>query len=65
MLPRVENIGQRVADHRRRGGWIMAVVALGAAIALFATDAPRSARLLLAVPVGLAAAGFLQAREKT
>ena len=65
MAEHVDNIGERVANHRRRGGWIMAVVAVFAAIALFATDAPRAARLLLAIPVGLAAAGFLQAREKT
>jgi hypothetical protein len=28
------------------------------------TNAPRPMRLLLAIPIGLAAVGFLQAREK-
>jgi hypothetical protein len=35
------------------------------AVVLIVTNAPRPFRLLLAIPVGLAAAGFLEAREKT
>jgi hypothetical protein len=35
------------------------------AILIITTNAPKPTRLLLAIPVGLAALGFLQAREKT
>jgi hypothetical protein len=62
---RVANIGPRGVRRRRRGGvaWlIVAVVAFGVMLAM---GAPRVTRLLLVLPFGLAATGFLQARQKT
>jgi hypothetical protein len=41
---------------------IVAVAAFGV---MLAVGAPRAARLFLAIPFGLAATGFLQARQKT
>jgi len=65
MLQRVENIGEPGARRRRRGAFVMVAIAVVVAIVLIVTNAPRPARLLVAVPIGLAAAGFLEAREKT
>jgi len=65
MTKHVDNIGARGADRRRRGGWVWAAITVVVIIALIATHAPRTSRLLIAIPVGLAAVGFLQAREKT
>ena len=65
MASRVANIGERGARRRRTIGMVWAVIAVVATIALATSDAPRSWRLLLVVPFGLAANGFLQAREKT
>lgn len=61
----VANIGERGANRRRRGGIVWIAVAIVALIAMVWTGAPRGFTLLLAIPIGLAAAGFLQAREKT
>jgi hypothetical protein len=41
---------------------IVAVAAFGV---MLSAGAPRAVRLLLAIPFGLAATGFLQARQKT
>jgi hypothetical protein len=65
MAEHVDNIGERGARRRRLIGWMWTVVTVVAVIALVAARAPRAARLFLALPVGLAAIGFLQAREKT
>jgi len=65
MAQHVDNIGERGARRRMLGGWVWAGVAVVVAIVLMMTHAPRPSRLVLAVPVGLAALGFLQAREKT
>jgi hypothetical protein len=65
MARHVDNIGERGATRRRRGGWVWATVAAVVVIVLIAIHAPRPSRLLIAIPVGLAAVGFLQAREKT
>jgi hypothetical protein len=62
---RIANIGPRGARRRRRGGIAWLIVAAIAFGAMLATGAPRGVRLLLAIPFGLAAAGFLQARQKT
>jgi hypothetical protein len=62
---RVENIGVRGAIRRRRSGVVWAALAVAGLIALLVTDAPRWTRLMIAIPVGLAAVGFLQARERT
>lgn len=64
-MTRVANIGERGALRRRKGGIAWLVVTIVLVAALFALDAPRVARLALVVPFGLAAVGFLQAKEKT
>jgi hypothetical protein len=62
---RVENIGARGAARRRRQGLVLSIAGIVAAAALIALDEPRWWRLLLVVPFGLAANGFLQARDRT
>ena len=62
---RVTNIGERGANRRRLNGWISLVVGGAVAVALIVLDPPRIYRLLLAVPVGIAALNLLEAREKT
>lgn len=62
---RVENIGARGALRRRHSGVVWAVLAVAGLIALLVGDAPRWTRLMIAIPAGLAAIGFLQARERT
>ncbi len=61
----VENIGERGARRRRRGAIVWLVITVIGFAILLITGAPRWWRLLLAVPIGLAAAGVLQARAKT
>jgi hypothetical protein len=65
MTQHVDNIGEPGARRRRQGALVSLALAGAVAIVLIITNAPRPARLLIAVPIGLAAAGFLQAREKT
>lgn len=65
MKERVANITERGARQRRALGVVFLVIALAAAAAMIAFDVPRAWRLLLAIPFGIAANGFLQAREKT
>jgi hypothetical protein len=65
MPQHVDNIEERGARRRRLGGWVWVGVAAAVAIVFAITHAPRASRLVLAVPVALAALGFLQAREKT
>jgi hypothetical protein len=65
MAEHVDNIGERGARRRRMSGWMWTAVTVVAVIALIVARAPRATRLFLALPVGLAAIGFLQAREKT
>ena len=65
MLKHIDNIGERGARRRRRGAWVWTAVAALTAIAFVAMHASRQSRLVIAVPVALAALGFLQAREKT
>jgi hypothetical protein len=61
----IENIVERGARQRRRGGMVWLVIAAAGAIALVALREPRSWRLALTLPFFLAAIGFLQARERT
>lgn len=61
----IANIGDRGARRRRASGVVWLVVAIGVVIALFVGGAPRWMRLLVAIPAGLSAVGFLQARERT
>jgi hypothetical protein len=65
MTEHVPNIGTRGARRRRRSGVVWGLVAVVAFVSLLTTGAPREARLLLVIPFGLAATGFLQARQKT
>ena len=65
MAEHIPNIGTRGARRRRRGGIVWLIVAAVAFVALVGICAPREARLLLAIPLGLAAIGFLQVRQKT
>ena len=61
----VENIGGPGVQRRLRAGLVW-VALTGVTIVLFViTHAPRSTRLLIAIPVGLAAVSLLQAFEKT
>jgi hypothetical protein len=64
-MTRVENIGEQGAQRRRTSGLVWLALSGVAIVLLVVTHAPRPTRLLLAVPVGLAAIGLLQAREKT
>ncbi len=63
--PAVCNIGERGAKRRRKGGIFWLVVALAASAWLVARPGPLVAYVALAVAYGLAAIGFLQARERT
>jgi hypothetical protein len=65
MPARIANIGPKGARRRRRGGVAWLIVAVAAFAIMLAAGAPRATRLLLAIPFGLAATGFLQARQKT
>jgi len=64
-LPLVTNIGSRGRRHR----YLMCAAALGLSVLVAAglvlAGAPRGARLILFVPLFLAALGFLQARGGT
>jgi len=62
---RVENIGSRGARHRRRNGWISLAVAGVVIVALVVMQPPRFYRLILGIPIGLAALNFIEARDKT
>jgi hypothetical protein len=65
MSDRIENITDRGARWRRRNGFVCLVVAAVALILLVATRAPAWYRMILALPIGIGAASFLQARERT
>jgi hypothetical protein len=65
MAEHIPNIGTRGARRRRCGGVAWLTVAAAIFVALVGIGAPREGRLLLAIPLGLAAFGFLQARQKT
>jgi len=64
-LGHIPNIGVRGAKRRAAGGVVWTVVTIAALIAMIVTGARPGFRALLAIPVFLAAIGFLQAREKT
>ena len=61
----VPNIGPRGARRRAMGGIVWSALTVVALIVMLIAGAPPVARAVLAVPVFLAALGFLQAREKT
>lgn len=58
------NIGPEEISRRRRFGHVAAVAAAGTMGALLAADAPRIARIVVALPAAGAASGYLQARER-
>jgi hypothetical protein len=59
------NIGPRERRKRVRFGVELTLVSAAAAVALVAAGTPRAWRLLLLLPLWMAALGFYQAREKT
>jgi hypothetical protein len=61
----ISNISANGIRRRRNMGIAWGVVAIVGAVAAIATDAPRSWRLVLALPIAMAAVGFLQAYERT
>ena len=61
----VANIGDRGARRRRMSGVVWLLVTIGLLIALLVFGASRWTRLAIALPAGMAAIGFLQARERT
>ena len=61
----IANIGERGARRRWLSGVAWLIVAVGLIVVLVAFGTPRWTRLLVGIPVGLAATGFLQARERT
>lgn len=65
MPARIANIGASGARRRRLGGIVWLVVGVAALVAMVGLGAPRIDRLWLVVPFTMAAAGFLQARERT
>lgn len=60
-----ENMGPKERARRKRHGVAFTVVSVLVAGALLKSDAQWPARLTLALPVMLAAMGFLQARART
>ncbi len=56
------NIGPAEIARRRRAGHVGTAVAVGLLAGLVLADAPRAARLLVALPAAGAASGYLQAR---
>jgi hypothetical protein len=65
MGDRVVNITETGIRRRRGMGVAMTIVSIAMAIALFATRAPQWSRLLLFVPMAMAASAFFQVRDKT
>ena len=61
----IENIGERGARRRLRGGLVWLVAGLVAWIVMLLKHAPAAWAFALVVPFTLAAVGWLQAREKT
>lgn len=59
--PGVCNIGPAEIRRRRMSGWIGLALAVVFLVIAFALALPAPWRLLVALPVGLAAGGFLQA----
>ena len=62
--PGVCNIGPAEIRRRRQIGFLGLIGAVALAGLLLAVDAPAWTRLALALPVGVALEGFIQARER-
>jgi fatty acid desaturase len=65
MRGHVANIGERGARRRWLGGFVWLGLAIVALAVMLALGAPRPYRLVLLLPFGAAATGFLQSHEKT
>jgi hypothetical protein len=61
----IPNIGPRQRRHRALRGAIALVAAVALAAGLHSANAPLAARALVALPLYMAALGFMQYREKT
>lgn len=61
----VPNLGERQRRHRLIFGALGLVAAVATAAVLAAVDASVAARVIVAVPLYMAALGFLQYRKKT
>jgi hypothetical protein len=59
------NIGARGCRRRRRGAYVWSVITVIVAAWMLVARVPRTQLLALAVPIALAALGFLQARART
>ncbi len=62
--PGVCNINTAEIASRRKAGYVGLGLTLVIAAALFGLDLPKATRLILFIPVFIAAIGFLQARNK-
>lgn len=65
LIHRCENIGPAERKKRNRIGVVFSALTLLSAAALLETHAAWPWRLILAIPAGVAAMGFLQARAHT
>lgn len=63
-MPGVCNIGPAEIRRRRRAGVVNGIATVAGLTAAVALGLPRPMRLALAVPAGLSAVGFLQARSR-
>lgn len=59
------NIGPNERAKRTRTGWIMLILSVAIAVALFFLHAPRWWSALIFLPLLMSGLGFFQAREKT
>jgi hypothetical protein len=64
-MTRVPNIGRPGIQRRRRQGLVWLALTGVTIVLLVVFHAPQAARLVIAIPVGLAVFGLLQASEKT
>jgi hypothetical protein len=65
MAEPVVNITEKGIAKRRRMAIAMTIVSVAIALTLFATESPRWTRLVLFVPMAMAASTFFQVRKKT
>ena len=61
----VENVSKRGARRRAAAGWAFLAMSVAMAVAFVVVQPPRLYRLLLGIPIGVAALNFIEAREKT
>ncbi|HEY4305825.1 MAG TPA: hypothetical protein VGM82_15235 [Gemmatimonadaceae bacterium] len=61
----IGNIGARGCRRRRWGAWFWSVMTVVIAFMILMSHVSRAMLFVLALPIALAALGFLQAREQT